>query len=165
MTAMALSTCRAKLSVSFKYWTNISCFFSSLSVSSTSPSLSFCGGVGWSVAPISEACSSSGPVSKEKLSELQGYTCASRLSALTRILTECKFSNMLTFEKWSQCAHQSVCIQIGQSREERRLWVKSVGLHTQPHCLPIQKKQHHAFNVHKNNAVIWNKQDQDFVCK
>lgn len=56
MTEIALSTCKAKVSVSFKYCTSISCFFSSAS-SPSSSSPFFCG-VGGEFWLISEASSS-----------------------------------------------------------------------------------------------------------
>ncbi len=57
MTEIALSTCKAKVSVSFRYCTNISCFFSSPSSPSFSPSFCGVGGKFW----LSSAVSSSEP--------------------------------------------------------------------------------------------------------
>lgn len=51
MTEIALSTCKAKVSVSFRYCTNISCFFSSPS----SPSFSGVGGKFWLSSEVSSS--------------------------------------------------------------------------------------------------------------
>lgn len=51
MTEIALSTCKAKVSVSFRYCTNISCFFSSPS----SPSFCGVGGKFWLTSDVSSS--------------------------------------------------------------------------------------------------------------
>lgn len=55
MTKIALSTFKANVSVSFRYWTNISCFFSSPSSPSFSPSFRGVDGKVWLTSGVSSS--------------------------------------------------------------------------------------------------------------